>query len=170
LQQLSAATARLEGKLAALDLQGHPASEVRADGNSGQAPAPPPESPAETLRRWSDLSGDKNRAHAAETIDRPWADDTVKKIGSALGPILTEHHATLSGTDCRSTSCVVKLEWENYHRAVASIDAIESIQQDGVTNCRTFVMLPEPHDKTVPYRGEVILDNCLRRKSWAESM
>jgi hypothetical protein len=60
------------------------------------------------------------------------------------------------GAQCKTTTCSAALEWPSYDEAMKSYDAL--LHGDFRANCARGILLPEPEDRTLPYRGRLLLD------------
>jgi hypothetical protein len=58
--------------------------------------------------------------------------------------------------DCRSKSCTVELQWQNFDAAVANYGKVLSASFR--TNCAEQIVLPQPTDPGRPYRATVYFD------------
>src|SRR4051812_23085479 len=57
--------------------------------------------------------------HAGEAPDPAWADTATRAFAAEAGALAGTSRFSVTGVDCRRTSCVVGLRWSNYGEVTA---------------------------------------------------
>jgi hypothetical protein len=94
------------------------------------------------------------RAHAAEPVDPGWAPRTAAAFGEDLEKLRARSEARVRDVDCRSSSCVARLQWKSYQDARAHFASVLGARYQ--VACATEITLPDPVDTSRPYEASVI--------------
>jgi hypothetical protein len=145
----------LEARLAALE--GHasaePDNQPKPERTShSQANAHNLDDETRQLRAWY-------VAHDVQPRNAAWATEASSRLQRDLGGIADEQLFTILDIDCRSSSCGVELEWDDFEQAIASQGAL--LHRRYELNCeRTVPMIP-PDSSLIdaPYRTRILF-NC----------
>ena len=94
--------------------------------------------------------------HRLESIDPIWARETK---ASLEGDVSTQYITQLKNmrlleVDCRSRSCLMKLEWPSYKTAMGSIKGV--LREPFSTNCGRYAFLPPPPDPNAAFQTTII--------------
>lgn len=96
--------------------------------------------------------------HRASVRDPSWAREAASSLEDDLEQLaeLSASSFTVVDVDCRSASCVVRLEWSNFDVAVAEWAAV--LHHKFELNCEREALLPEPseEERHHPYRTEFV--------------
>jgi hypothetical protein len=97
--------------------------------------------------------------HSREPIDRAWAQPMEKRVFDVLAE-QTKGLKVLA-VDCRTSTCVVAIEWPSYEDALAGFSPARVSYGD---SCTRSVVTPPPAESRAPnvaYRASMIV-SCLR--------
>jgi hypothetical protein len=97
--------------------------------------------------------------HDAEQLDPHWSESTARSLTSTIAKLGKTSGFRVSNVDCRTTSCVAHLSWNNHQTAVTHY--AEVLHQDLPVNCGRETVLPRPLDPAGRYPTEVVF-RCQR--------
>lgn len=112
-------------------------------------------SPEEWRRFKHELHQASFDAHERDVRDPSWAAPTEATIVRELNAI-DGGRFDVDRVDCRTTSCLATVRWENYDQAVQDYPSI--LHGYFTVGCGRRVLLPEPADRNAEYSVRVIFD------------
>lgn len=146
------------------DLEGRMTSEAKATVPSSLAPQPERErarTPQERelarkviFERW----GNSLQYHRQQQVNPAFSVQAASAFNKNLDKISDELGFAVVGTDCRSQSCEVTVEWPNFDLARKNFRRVTELPES--MNCSHDVVLPEPENPDTPYVQHVLFDNC----------
>ena len=95
-------------------------------------------------------------AHREEARDPEWSRAATPRLTEDLVTIAAQGQFRLIGTDCKTTTCSVELEWSTYADAAKTYESL--LVGAYRMACTTAILLPRPQDESAPYRGTLLLD------------
>ncbi len=145
-----------EARLQALE---RTVAELRTQ--SGAAPpapvSPPPRLDREKLKqmaleqRQAQLLG-----HERQAIDPTWASEATRSFSADFSMMTQGQAFRVRALDCKTTTCVARVEWPSYAEAAASYQFL--LHHSYGMDCARNLMLPEPEDPTRAYAASLILE------------
>jgi hypothetical protein len=90
--------------------------------------------------------------HAREPIAEAWASATAQRLRGVLQPITSGTGASLLGLDCRSSTCVARVEW----RDLAAANLGWSAVLHGDYGCAVRVTLDDAKDPGARFQTDVL--------------
>jgi hypothetical protein len=132
--------------------------EMAAVNETDQKPvnSDPPDPIVELARLEEDLSADL-RAHARDWKDPTWAPSAESSLINAYTSVQGSHK--VKGVDCRTTSCVIDLEWPSLSDAAGGYQRL--LAEPTEPNCETKILLhPSNGAAGEPYSEKLVL-NCV---------
>ncbi|PTL75742.1 hypothetical protein DAT35_52760 [Vitiosangium sp. GDMCC 1.1324] len=142
----------LEQKVAELSARAAPREQTRPS----RPPPPPPPSPEEAKQRILQRQRAQLEAHQREPLDFVWAKEAHSSFAADLSSLSREAAFRVRNIDCRTTTCVVNLEWTSYEEASTSYPRL--LQHAYGLDCTRSIVLPEPEDPHVSYQANLLLD------------
>ncbi|MFY0571310.1 hypothetical protein ACN28E_46805 [Archangium lansingense] len=140
----------LEQKVAELSARAAPREQPRP------TRPPPPPSPEEAKQRILQRQRAQLEAHQREPLDFVWAKEAHSSFAADLSSLSREAAFRVRNIDCRTTTCVVNLEWASYEEASASYPRL--LQHAYGLDCTRSIVLPEPEGPNVSYQANLLLD------------
>lgn len=142
-------------RLSALELQlrtlSHPADP--------ETPPPPasPEDKYAAVEQARQAFAQRLADHEAAGRDPRWAAPTERAITDSLGKLAGDAHPSFSvaGVDCRTTTCVARLDWSD---AAAARAEIRTLVQNADVSCARQVTLPDASSAAGSYQVAVLFD------------
>lgn len=98
------------------------------------------------------------RLHATQPVDDSWAPQASEAFRADLHASRSQTGAQVLSVDCRTNSCVARLEWPSFHEARRGFSPV--LHSHYRVNCIKTVTLPEPGDPSRPYIGSAIFLEC----------
>jgi hypothetical protein len=95
-------------------------------------------------------------AHQRQSIDPAWSPAATHAFSTDFSTLAREQPFTVRSIDCRSTSCIAKVEWPSFAEAAASYQVL--LQHAYGMDCTRSLLLSEPEDPTRAYEAPLILD------------
>lgn len=95
--------------------------------------------------------------HEASTRDAHWAAPKEHAIAEAMGQLASDGHQSFSvvHVDCRTTTCVARLQWPDEATAHAEI---RNLMQNADVDCARTVTLPVASSATGSYQASLLFD------------
>jgi hypothetical protein len=90
--------------------------------------------------------------HAREPVAEAWASATAQRLRDVLRPITAGAGASLLGVDCRSSTCVARVEWRDF--AAANLGWSAVLQGD--YSCAVRVTLDDAKDLGARFQTDVL--------------
>ena len=90
--------------------------------------------------------------HAREPRDQAWASATAQRLRDVLQPIVSGSGAALLGVDCRTSTCVAKVEWRNLPAAISGWPAV----LNGDYGCGVRVTLDDARNPGARFPTDVL--------------
>jgi hypothetical protein len=95
--------------------------------------------------------------HRQQRVDPAFSEHATAAFGTHLAKLSDELGFAVVGTDCRSASCEVSIEWPTYDQAMANR---RRIKEPDMLNCSLNTLLPTPDRADQPYVARVLFDEC----------
>jgi hypothetical protein len=90
--------------------------------------------------------------HAREPISEAWASVTSQRLREVLQPITSGTGASLLGVDCRSSTCVARIEWRDLPAATSGWSAV----LHGDYGCAVRVTLDDAEDPGARFQTDIL--------------
>lgn len=133
--------------------------EPGTQANSGSTGLPDLETAREeSIRQWDE----QLENHAAEPVDPKWAPNTAKAFEDDVLALAQDQHFQLVGTQCKSTTCSVTVQWNDYGNALTHYTSL--LHHKYQTGCMREILLPEPENRERPYQATVLYNCAEARK------
>jgi hypothetical protein len=147
----------LEQKVAELSAQAS-----RHDEKPAVPEQPPPRpSPEQVRQELLERQQAQLQAHQREPVDFVWSQAAHASFSEDFSALTRGESFRVNGLDCRTTTCVVTVEWRTYAEATAGYP--ELLQYGYGMDCARSILLPEPEDPDARYQASLVLD-CQGRR------
>ncbi len=125
---------------------------------SGDTPPPAPPRPSleEARRQLFEQHQARLDRHSREPLDATWSHEARGSFSVDLAALTRGQSFTARSIDCRSTTCVITVEWSSYAEATGSYPLL--LQHAYGMDCMRSILLPEPADPTARYQASLFLD------------
>lgn len=97
-------------------------------------------------------------AHSAEPIAPDFAVRARGALEPEVGEVAEASGGRVASVDCRTTSCIVTVQWPDYSAAQRSMR--ELIGASYSVRCDRILRIPAPPDPSEPYIGVLLLRDC----------
>jgi hypothetical protein len=128
---------------------------VQAPASSGAPVSPPPE---EVARNWLETKKIREAQVASESVDNKWSKEANAAFRKELGEIGARGKFTVGDVDCRTTSCLAKVDWGSYSDAESGWHQVMFGHYSKNCSRQVFVPAPDEEHLNAPYEGEVFFD------------
>jgi hypothetical protein len=160
LERLSRENGRAAARIATLEAD-------KTHGRATETAAPPPAAPApsadlprrETAAEQREHEAELLARHAAEPVDGPWAHDTSRDIGQALGALGNAGGLKVASLDCRSQTCLAHLSWPSMKAAQENRRAVLMLPSD--LPCERHLYMGADGQRDDQFEGTLLL-TCAR--------
>lgn len=98
---------------------------------------------------------------SAQPVDEEWAHNTAPMYQESLELLAEEGSFVPLSTDCKTTHCTSNVEFPSYDVAQEKWGVL--LRSGRNVGCATEVIIPEPHDPSLPYQASVVYD-CSRSR------
>jgi hypothetical protein len=95
-------------------------------------------------------------AHHRQPVDATRSSEATRAFSTDFSALTQEQPFTVRAIDCRSTSCIARVEWPSYAEAAASYQVL--LQHSYGMDCMRSLLLPEPEEPARAYEASLILD------------
>lgn len=156
LEALARENGRAAARIATLEADknhGTPAAVAPA------VPAPSAEPRRETAAEQREQEAALLARHAAEPVDGPWAHETGRDIGQALGALGSVGGLKVASLDCRSQTCLAHLSWPSMKAAQDNRRAVLMLPSD--LPCERHLYLGAEGQRDDQFEGTLLL-TCAR--------
>jgi hypothetical protein len=133
--------------------------------SSEPAPMPAPPSPEESKQMLFERQRTLVADHQKDPLDPVWSVATVKNFDADFEAMAQNSPVKLLSIDCRTTSCLATVRWENYATALAKGSVLAHYPYS--TTCARQVVQPPPDDENAPYVSTVVFD-CTSARTEAQ--
>lgn len=122
------------------------------------APTAPPSRPEPEELRQALLQQQQVRldAHQRQSIHPVWASDATRAFSTDFSALTQGQRFTVRSIDCRSTSCIARVEWPSYAEATTGYEVL--LQHSYALDCTRSLLLPDPEDPERAYEASLLLD------------
>jgi hypothetical protein len=122
------------------------------------APSAPPSRPDPEELKQAVLQQHQLRldAHQRQPIHPTWAPEATRAFSTDFSALTQGQQFTVRSIDCRSTSCIARVEWPSYAEAAANYHLL--LQHSYTLDCTRSLLLPEPEDPERAYEASLILE------------
>ena len=122
------------------------------------APNPPPSRPDPKELRQALLQQQQARldAHQRQSIDPSWSPEAARAFSTDFSALAQGQQFTVRSIDCRSTSCIARVEWPSYAEATTGYEVL--LQHSYALDCTRSLLLPDPEDPDRAYEASLLLD------------
>ncbi|HEX8702473.1 MAG TPA: hypothetical protein VF815_26805 [Myxococcaceae bacterium] len=122
------------------------------------APSTPPARPAPEELRQALLQQQQMRldAHQRQPIHPTWSSDATRAFSTDFSALTRGQPFSVRSIDCRSTSCIARVEWPSYAEAAASYAVL--LQHSYSMDCTRSLLLPDPEDPERAYEASLLLE------------
>ncbi len=128
---------------------------VQAPASAGAPVSPPPE---EVARNWLETKKTREAQVASEPVDSRWSKEANAAFRKELGEIGARGKFTVGDVDCRTTSCLAKVDWGSYSDAESGWHQVMFGHYSKKCSRQVFVPAPDEEHVNAPYEGEVFFD------------
>jgi len=95
-------------------------------------------------------------AHQRQPIHPTWAPEATRAFSTDFSALTQGQQLTVRSIDCRSTSCIARVEWPSYEEATANYHML--LQHSYALDCMRSLLLPEPEEPERAYEASLILE------------
>ena len=156
LEQLTRRMERMEGEAAAAQTKQAKQSPAQESPREQLAPSPREMDPVIARAASMGRHREMEDAHHREAVDPVWASAMTERLSLIASKVLPDAGASNVRVDCRTTRCLVDLEFEDYARAIKRSE--DFIHAEPPPGCTRAFLLPEPSDPTLPYRSRIVVE------------
>jgi hypothetical protein len=103
--------------------------------------------------------------HRKEPMDPRWRDVASRRLRADLAEEIARAQASLVGVQCRSSTCVLELEWKDHASAQAHYQDL--VASGTRVRCTYSMRLAEPSPVRAAYRARLIVDCAENRDAFA---
>lgn len=147
--------ADLTSRLDSLERSTHDAS-IGIQRRQTHAPTEHPRASAEQAIQEYDQFDALVAEHLGHPVSPAWASSATQRLNRDLVVIAERARFRLADVLCRTDSCVVRIEWQNYRDAAANFRTV--MLGDYQMRCARSVSLRPPVDAALPYQAQFIFD------------
>lgn len=122
------------------------------------APSAPPSRPDPEELKQALLQQQQMRldAHQRQPIHPTWSSEATRAFSTDFSALTQGQQFAVRSIDCRSTSCIARVEWPSYAEATTNYQVL--LQHSYALDCTRSLLLPDPEDPERAYEASLILE------------